>query len=129
MEETNKLKTAPYKIRADDTGGNRYRFFCELSGMEVCITEPVKADTSEEEARLAWKQDGREHFNRCHKCGRWVSNAMYNVDTLHCVKCSPIENPPAFCPYCGKPVTEEKDEFCRSCGRKLFYERGMDDGE
>lgn len=124
---SDKRTTASYRI-ISDSGGNCYRFFCGLSGMEVCISDPIKAKTPEEELKQAWQQNGREHFNRCAACGCWVSNAMYNVDTMSCVKCSPIENPPLFCPYCGKPVEEEKDEFCRSCGKKLLYGRERKNG-
>ena len=45
MEEK---KTAAYKI-TPETGGNRYRFYCDVSGALVCITSPYHADTPEEE--------------------------------------------------------------------------------
>ena len=37
--------TARYKIIAG-TEGNRYQFFCELSGALVCTSEPVLLDSS-----------------------------------------------------------------------------------
>lgn len=83
-------KSAPYKI-IFDAGGNRYRFFCERSGMAVCTTGPVRADTPEQELRLAWESEGKKQFNYCHKCDRWVSDEMYNPDTLECILCSPHE--------------------------------------
>ena len=44
--------TAKYKIIAD-SGGNRYRFFCDVSGMAVCTTKPIRAETQEAELKLA----------------------------------------------------------------------------
>lgn len=83
-------KTACYKIMFD-MGGNRYSFFCERSGLEVCTTQPVLAASSEKELMLAWECEGKKFFNLCPTCGRWVSDAMYNPDTLECVVCSPCE--------------------------------------
>ncbi|MBP3921953.1 MAG: hypothetical protein J6D27_03200 [Ruminiclostridium sp.] len=36
--------TAKYKIIAD-SGGNRYRFFCDVSGIAVCTTKPIRAES------------------------------------------------------------------------------------
>ena len=52
-------KTAAYRI-ITDAGGNRYRFFCDLSGAAMCTTEPVYAQTQEEELMLAWESEGRQ---------------------------------------------------------------------
>ncbi len=49
-------KTPRYKILAD-TNGNRYRFFCDLSGAAVCTTGPIRADTEEKELEDAWKEN------------------------------------------------------------------------
>ena len=73
--------TASYKLIAD-AGGNRYQFFCDLSGALACTTEPIRADTPEEALMIAWKREGRQHFNHCYKCGRWVSDVMYNADVI-----------------------------------------------
>lgn len=116
-------KTARYKIIAD-SGGNRYRFFCDLSGMAVCTTRPIRADTPEEELLLAWESEGKAHFNVCKHCGSFVADVMWNADLLHCVKCTPWEDQPSFCPYCGEKVINTADDYCRRCGKKLFYERG-----
>lgn len=83
-------KTASYKIMFD-AGGNRYRFFCERSGLEVCTTQPVQAESSEQELILAWEGEGKKYFNLCPTCGKWVSDAMYNPDTLECIICSPCQ--------------------------------------
>ena len=114
-----KKKTADYKILKDESG-NRYEFCCELSHALVCVSEPVKADTLEEELILAWENYGRSHFNQCHKCGRWLTGAMYNPDVLSCVQCTPIEDYPEYCPECGAK-TQDPSNYCHICGVKLFY--------
>ena len=112
-------KTAAYRI-ITDAGGNRYRFFCDLSGAAMCTTQPVMAETQEEELMLAWESEGRKHFNLCHNCGKWVSDAMYNADVSHCVECTPWESLPRFCSECGEKISTE-DTYCRRCGSKLQY--------
>lgn len=114
--------TAPYRIISDG-GGRRYRFYCERSGMAVCMTKPIRAHTAEEELRLAWESEGRRQFNRCNKCGKWVCDVMYNVDTMECVYCSPWEEPPFFCPKCGAQ-TSQTHPYCQNCGAKLLYAKG-----
>ena len=118
----NENNTARYKI-ISDTGGNRYRFYCGRSGMAACTTHHIRADTPAEELQLAWESEGKKYFNRCQKCGRWVTDAMYNADTLECVVCSPWECQPDFCPKCGERVPSS-DDFCRKCGTKLLYRGG-----
>lgn len=114
-----KKKTADYKIIEEQTG-NRYEFCCELSGALVCVSEPLKAETQEEELMLAWETYGRSHFNQCRKCGRWVTGAMFNPDVLACVQCTPFEDYPDYCPGCGAK-TQDPANFCHICGAKLFY--------
>lgn len=111
--------TASYKTIADG-GGVRYRFFCDLSGLSVCTTKPIRADTEQEGLLLAWQTEGKANFNQCHKCGKWVCDAMYNADVLECVECAPWENAPSYCPHCGEKLPQG-DSFCRKCGAKLRY--------
>lgn len=118
-------KTARYKV-ISDTKGNRYRFFCEQSGMAMVTTRPVHADAPEEELLLAWESEGRQYFNRCGKCGMWVSDAMFNPEAAECVICTPWEEPPSYCSHCGTG-TLPCDDFCRECGAKLRQERSSDD--
>lgn len=39
-------RTDDYKI-VPEVSGNRYRFYCMLSGALTCITEPIRAKTPE----------------------------------------------------------------------------------
>ncbi|MBQ3177290.1 MAG: zinc-ribbon domain-containing protein [Clostridia bacterium] len=121
-----KNKTAAYKIIEKD-GGRCYRFFCEASGMAMVTTKVYRCDNPEEELQTAWAEEGREHFNLCHKCGKWVCDAMYNADVLHCADCTPWENKPKYCSNCGTKVGIT-DTFCRRCGAKLQYREVKDDG-
>ena len=120
-----KNKTAAYKI-ITDSGTNRYRFFCDLSGALVYTTKPYHEDTPEKELELAWKNEGKAHFNLCHKCGRWVIEAMFNADALECVACAPWENTPKYCKFCGTKVSVFQS-LCPKCGKHLIYGGNFDD--
>ncbi len=120
-------KTASYQIVSDQTG-RRCRFFCDLSGALVYISDPAPADAQEDELLWAWYGEARKHFNRCRSCGRWISDPMYNADTLECVACSPWEGPPVFCPNCGEKVSET-EVFCPSCRKRLRYGKEVIDDE
>ncbi len=113
-----KNKTAKYKIIAD-SGGSRYRFFCESSGVAVCTTNSVRADTQEKELSLAW-EEAKQYFNRCPKCGRFVCDTMYNADVCECVDCAPWEKNPKYCKKCGEEISRG-DIFCRRCGLRAMY--------
>lgn len=113
-------KTAAYKIVADPEG-NRYRFYCDVSGAFVCITMPYKVDTPEEELRLAWENEGKRHFNYCHKCGKWVIDVVYNPDVFECTDCAPFEHETGYCKFCGARVDADV-RFCPACNKKLHYE-------
>jgi len=115
----NEHKTAKYKIIAD-SGGSRYRFYCDASGMVVCTTKPIRADTQEKELRIAWETEGKQYFNRCSKCGKWICDQMYNADTLQCVDCAPWEEKPNYCAHCGKKIPAS-DIYCQRCGSRLRY--------
>ncbi len=109
--------TAKYQIIAD-SGGNRYRFFCDASDMALCTTGRIRADTQAEELRIAWESEGKHHFNLCAKCGRWVSDAMYNADTLQCVDCTPWQKRNNYCIRCGTPLTDGQ-LTCRICSKEV----------
>ena len=113
-------KTAAYKM-ISDAGGNRYKFYCEMSGALACTTEPIRAKTPEEGLQIAWETVGRKHFNLCHKCERWVIDVVYNADVWECVECAPYEAEPNFCKNCGIKI-EKPAGKCPACGHKLVYE-------
>ena len=112
-------KVADYKI-INTPDGNIYQFFCDLSGALCVETASYTEADSEKELMLAWEHEGKDGFNMCHKCGIWVSDVMYNPDVLNCVRCSPIEDIPEYCPECGLK-TEDSEIFCRKCGARLLY--------
>lgn len=114
--------TARYR-RVIDPQGIRYQFFCDVSGALVHTTDVL---TDDEPVR-AWKDGVRKHFSRCQRCGKWVSDPMYNAETLECVQCSPWEEQPAFCPQCGERVAEDAI-FCHSCKARLRYAGKEGDG-
>lgn len=111
---------ARHKI-ISDSGGRRYRFYCEVSGAAACTTRPLDLAPPEAELKLAWESEGEACFNRCHKCGRWVIDAMYNADVLECVECAPWEGEPVFCKTCGSKVPSP-GRVCPVCGELLTYE-------
>lgn len=115
----NPHKTAAYKI-IPGRGGNRYSFFCELSKMLVCTTGTYYSENPEKELSLAWQSEGKENFNVCHKCGRWVDSVVFNPDVLMCVDCAPLEEEAKYCKHCGKK-TNDGDVVCSVCGKRLLY--------
>ena len=113
---------ARYKVIAD-SGGRQVRFFCDLSGeLRHSVVIPAARDETEA-VRLAWDSGGRGCFNLCPKCGRWVSEVMFNADAGECVACAPWQEQPRFCPHCAKPLLLPGD-YCPHSGVKLRYEGG-----
>ena len=106
-----------------EPGGIRYQFFCDVSGALVCTTDVC---TDDDPVR-AWKDEAKKNFSRCQRCGRWVSDPMYNAETMKCVQCSPWEEQPAFCPQCGKKVAEDAT-FCHCCRARLRYASEEENG-
>lgn len=112
--------TATYKVLTDSSG-YRFKFYCDLSGAFVCSTQKAYyAKTQEEALQAAWQAEGRNHFNRCRKCGKWISVAMYNVDVLECVGCAPFEAEAKFCKNCGIKIRKLTKQ-CPACGKPLAY--------
>ena len=105
-------KTATYRVVTDAGGGRRFRFYCDLSGELCCVTKPLRADTEQAALALA--------FNRCARCGRFVSSAMFNVHAEQCLDCAPWESEyPSFCHHCGVRLREPDACFCPVCGARL----------
>lgn len=113
-------QTANYRV-ISDSGGFCVRFFCDLSGARVCTAGSIQADTPEQALEIAWETAGKREFNRCEKCGKWISDVMFNTDVHQCVECAPWENYPLYCPQCGKKIADTK-RFCSRCGARLRYE-------
>ena len=114
-------RSATYKAVAD-SGGYRFLFYCDVSEAHVCTTKRTYTGNTLEAALLnAWQEEGRMHFNRCQKCGKWVIDAAYNVEVLECVECAPYEAEPHFCKYCGAKI-EGSGKRCPSCSSKLIYD-------
>ena len=113
-------KTATYRVVTDSGGGTIFRFYCDISGELCCETKPIRADTEEAALELAWEQEGKWEFNRCPRCGRFVSSAMFNVNAECCLDCAPWEDEyPSFCHHCGVRLQEPDACFCPICGARL----------
>lgn len=112
-------KTASYKIIKSEFG-NIYQFFCDISGARNWQTAPYNENEPDKELMLAWESEAKEHFNLCHKCGKWVMDVMYNPEVFNCVMCSPFEDIPDYCPKCGGRI-KESSTFCPVCGTRLMY--------
>ena len=106
--------------RVPGPDGNRYRFYCDISGALFCETAPYRESDPDEELRKAWETEGRPIANQCHHCGRFVIDAMYNADVFQCVDCAPWEDKPNYCLTCGNRV-HISDTYCTECGSKLWY--------
>lgn len=120
-----KRKTAHYKVIAD-SGGNRYKFFCDLTGARFSTTRVYNEADLDTELELAWKTEGKKNFQLCQKCGKWVIDAMYNADALECVACAPWENTPEYCKFCGAKISSF-DCVCPKCKEHLIYGGSFDD--
>ena len=112
-------KTSKYKIIKSEQG-IYYQFFCDISGALVCETTLIKSDNPETDLLNAWETQAKQHFNYCNKCGKWISDIMYNPDVLECVECAPIEEIPDYCPKCGVRLADSAS-FCNQCGARLMY--------
>ena len=118
---------ADYRI-VDEGTGSRFIFYCGVSGARICSTGVIEAETPEKQLELAWSKEGRKHFNRCHKCGRWVCDSMYNPDMLGCVQCYPVIGFQRYCMVCGCRVRSYQTH-CGRCGAdiRLGIRRGWKD--
>ena len=116
-------ETATHKI-VSEAQGDRFMFFCDVTGTHVCTTKKVyRSDAPEQALPIAWSEEGMHFFNRCHSCDKWVVDAAYNAEVLECVECAPYECEPNFCKSCGAKI-EECGVICKFCGKPLIYKGG-----
>ena len=114
-------KTAAYRVETDSGGGRVFRFYCDISGELGCVTRPIVADSEQAALAQAWEAEGRRAFDRCPKCGRYVSSAMFNINAGQCLDCAPWEDEyPAFCHQCGVRIKDPEARFCPACGARLL---------
>lgn len=112
-------KTAKYK-QVTDGDGYRFIFYCDASDAHICTTTEIYQGSAREALLAAWEAEGRRHFNKCHRCGKWVMDAVYNAEVLECVECAPYEAEPKFCKNCGVKV-QVSATVCTACGKQLIY--------
>ncbi|MBR3694129.1 MAG: hypothetical protein IKL88_06350 [Erysipelotrichales bacterium] len=110
-------RTADFRIISSEDG-NRYQFICALSHAILYTTRPIP-ESLDEGLMIAW-EEGKQYFNCCYRCGRWVSDVMYNPDVCECVECAPWEDDPKFCSLCGQKILPTHT-YCRECGTRLRY--------
>lgn len=123
MEAERKRLSPKFRVK-EEKGGRVYTFFCDLSGAVLWKSKPIKADTREEECELAWNE-AKLNINSCRRCGRNVIDALYNVEKMECVSCSPWQKPPVFCSECGVKLGDD-DLYCKRCGNRI-NEEGVDE--
>lgn len=77
-----------YMIRPERIG-YRLAFYCSLcqTSYTVFITG-TRPDAEEFEAA---QREAKRHFNRCHRCHRWVCDKHYNESVMMCTGCAPPE--------------------------------------
>ena len=78
---------APFRIRQTPTGF-RITFYCNLTTLAVHSCE-FSAGSNEQESYETAAREARPYFNRCPRCGRWVSDVAYNLDETLCILCAP----------------------------------------
>ncbi len=104
-------------------GGYQFTFFCDLCNHSF-NTVGVSAPTLEDALALG-QVEARQHFNMCHRCGRWICDEHYNEDDMQCTACTPRQGPPPaaapaekICPHCGGG-NKAGNRFCQRCGKTI----------
>ena len=122
-------KTAAYRVFTDTNGDYMFRFYCDIAGELCCVTRPIRAANEETALETAWETEGKWKFNRCRKCGQYVSSAMFNLNADLCTDCAPWESEyPTYCHRCGVKLKDPDARFCSACGVRLQV-GGMDGRE
>jgi hypothetical protein len=112
--------TARYE-KETTVNGNRYTFFCGVSGVAVHTTGFIFADVPQAARDIAWRE-ARPYFNRCKECGKWIADAVYNIEESKCVVCAPFAVTPSYCPECGSPLEKDGGE-CLHCRFKVTAQK------
>lgn len=115
-----KKMIADHQLIPEETG-NRYSFLCGVTGAKFPTTRIYHADTPQQELQLAWQSEGRQHFNQCQRCGKWVVDVAYNPEVLECVVCAPFEPDVHYCRSCGVRAPAQA-RLCPVCNAPLYYE-------
>ena len=89
--------------------GYVFSFYCDLCGHSVA-SAPLGEDLPEK----AWEAS-KQHFNMCHKCGKWVCDIHYNEEEMTCVACVPKK---FYCTECGCELSIG-ELYCKNCGNKI----------
>jgi len=75
--------TAIYMVIPSE-GGHRYRFLCEDTVTPVCTTSVYASPDPFQTALTAWEKEGRQHFELCPRCGKWIAADSYPAHASHC---------------------------------------------
>ena len=70
--------------------GSIYTFFCGLTGKPVYESAPIP-EGDKGHAESVAKTQARPQFNRCAKCGKWVCDEAYDIDSMQCLSCAPLK--------------------------------------
>jgi len=121
----NKAFTQRYKTHRTANGFG-FTFYCDLC--EKPFSTDIIVTYSYTEAFQQAQVMAKLHFNKCHKCGKWVCDEHYNKNVMMCIECQPKGEAveiarkikaisPLICRRCGYEI-EEENCFCTKCGNK-----------
>lgn len=122
----NKAFTQKYKTYRT-ANGFRFTFCCDLCEKSFdtkTITTYSFAQAFQQAQAIA-----KLHFNKCHKCNKWVCDEHYNENVMLCIECKPKNgkttfvkisraDPPLICRKCGFEI-ETGNCFCIRCGNRI----------
>ena len=78
--------TAKHAMLSAD-GWFAFQFYCDLCQNAYTIGRIISP--SPDEALAIAAAEARRHFNRCHRCDKWICDACYNADEMECAECRP----------------------------------------
>lgn len=121
----NKAFTQRYKTHRTANGFG-FSFYCDLC--EKSFNTDIIATYSFAWAFQQAQVIAKLHFNKCHKCGKWVCDQHYNENVMMCIECQPKDEAvkivkkakaglSLICRKCGSEI-ETGNCFCTKCGSK-----------